>query len=286
MQAAYKVVDIPEHSCYDILKDYIVPILGSSLGIIGAYLVMKSQLSAQLEIEKNKGVKEYLIIKKIFKANISSAIEDLNFVYPVLKSEYEKVEIDKTGFYPTLRDMCPTSIDLIVKSNFESIFKAFLETNDEAEKFNETYKIVIRLSNQIIRINNAIDKYITSYDNLTKQCIAIFRNIYFLIQSYRNKGNVYGQDLKDIFEKFYDLPEGELKNLEHPEKHKEILIKAKECDSLYPVNSETFEFITLCNEALSIIQDHELVLTELNSSLEIYFEEYDSYILKLKNFVA
>ncbi|UIR56960.1 hypothetical protein LZQ00_03880 [Sphingobacterium sp. SRCM116780] len=40
LQTAYKVIDIPTHSCYDIAKDFIIPVAGSFIAFGGAYLIM------------------------------------------------------------------------------------------------------------------------------------------------------------------------------------------------------------------------------------------------------
>lgn len=74
LQAAYKIQPDDVKTCYDVSKDFIVPILGPALGVIGAYIVMRLQMNRHETKEKTDKLKQRKLELEMLKINNEKTI--------------------------------------------------------------------------------------------------------------------------------------------------------------------------------------------------------------------
>ncbi|WP_286753870.1 MULTISPECIES: hypothetical protein [Sphingobacterium] len=172
LQAAYKIIEIPEHSCYEIFKDIFVPIIGSGLGVFGAYWVMSSQIKQTKQIESEKENKKLLTTKEILKLNIPDMIDKMHFVYKTLmeqKGNFNSFEIEHVvanvfnlaNFHIIANLGYQKILDLVISENIDrDIFNNFWISIDRflmvVKDFETTYTYIDSKVTESKKIVNSI----------------------------------------------------------------------------------------------------------------------------------
>lgn len=186
LQAAYKVIDVPIHSCYEIFKDFIVPIFGSALGVFGAYYVMNKQLKKSNKKEQEDESRQKKIELEMMKVNNKKiignnkyAIEELGKLirYANLKS-FHKMSINQfnSTFHLATRDLGYQRVFefIDVKSDYEvNLFAKYWSAISSIPK---TY---VDLKEYLLYIHSEHNKINECINDLTNSlAIEIRKNIH------------------------------------------------------------------------------------------------------------
>ncbi|GEM_PF-3714512 len=140
LQAAYKIVDIPEHSCNEIFKDYIFPSIITIITIWAAVALSKYEFSKNKKHELRSQEKEHEAIKALVLRNMRVISEQIQKDSERMHIAYLEGYDLKNGFVP--KNSLFTFPELFTILNIDSVKleSVFIENYSDEEKLNEFYK--------------------------------------------------------------------------------------------------------------------------------------------------
>ncbi|MEJ5143935.1 hypothetical protein [Sphingobacterium sp. MYb388] len=171
LQAAYKVIDVPVHSCYDIAKDFIVPSLTIFVSVIvvyfGFYLQKRHLNQAKLLQERETKIQN----KDILELNNESLITNLKFTIDSLiecKSNLNLDNFTRMNYPKYDSSQCSTIVsigyisifNLIDKKNpsDRQLFSSYWNSvSNIPDNFNSLSNYLIYILQEFNRLNNSIN---------------------------------------------------------------------------------------------------------------------------------
>lgn len=260
------------HSWYDLLKDFLVPIVGSALGVLGAFFVLKHQLKKQREADDEKSEIQSASIRILYRSNVESLIFELDKIYESIGVEYDRVIEEGCDFMPSISSCRPQSLSLLLSLNYESHFKAYLETGqNQVEYFNLSYKSLIRLKDLIDHINIGLERY-------NKEFSKVLQENRQLINSFLGKKAAIYIDIKKLIRSQYNKLGNGPEAVTFQREIFKAALKSKDLHNPH-IDSDIIEpFIDECNSSL-----HKIMLLSVESDrLKSTFGDFIKEYLKLK----
>lgn len=260
-----------EHSSYDLAKDFVVPIIGSFFGVLGAFFVLKHQLKKQEQAEEEKTNSQSRSVRRIYQSNIQSLIVELDKIHSAIEREFEKISDENFDFNPSVLSFRPQSLKLLLKLDYENHFTSHLVAGfDSTEHFNLSYKSLIRLDLLIDKVNNDVENYHHKFSK-------VLQENHLLINSILQRKSVIYIDIRKIIrEQYQSLEEGEKETafLQHT-----IFKKSLKSEFLHSphIDSEyTESFIEECNLALNKLMELSVEANKLEETFFTFLGEYDN----------
>lgn len=286
LQAAYKITEIPQHSCYDIGKDYIIPFFSTIVAFGGAVYIMKKQILKQKKIEEERISNENLLTKKIYRLNVKKLIEDLEQIKPIIENEFRELKNQKVRFLPSLSDFNSPTLKLLANLNYQVQFKAFLATKDDVESFNSSFRTILRIDNQIQRINAAVSNYIATYHEVMDFCIQTNADLFRLNSLFFKNEISYAKEVLSVITKYIkpkqlenSIDDGN--NVSNLENFGLLYKDLRKIELLYLDDGIGYEFYQKCNRALTKVESLDKLYNELESAYDSLMKEFGSYITNL-----
>lgn len=152
LQAAYKVVEVPVHSCYDIGKDYFMPVVGSVLAFAGAFGIMCWQHSRSTKAEKRKEDDNKIIFSDFLALTLDKILVENDNNIKIFNRYIEEFKFDKRHNISRYL-ISQSGIKTIMKIEESKIHWAFTE-NSKNKEFRQS------LSNYFTDIQTLNDIYI------------------------------------------------------------------------------------------------------------------------------
>lgn len=266
------IMAVLNHSWYELIKDFVVPIIGSALGILGAFFVLKHQLKKQRQIELEKSNNQSASIRKVYQINITSLISELDKIYDSLEDEYERILDEGCDFMPSINSCRPQSLKLLLGLNYESHFKAHLEVGqNQTENFNLSYKSLIRFDDLISSVNYGLERYSKAFSNTLQENRQ-------LLNSFLGREVVIYDDVKKIIRNQYKALDDQLETVTFQRNIFKAVLKSQYLHNPH-VDFEIIErFIEECNSSLHKI----MVLSVESDKLKNIFGDFINEFEKLK----
>lgn len=192
LQAAYKFVELPEHSCYDIGKDYIVPTLTIIFSIGGAIWAVNRQHRLEREktekLEKQQKIMEFDMLK----LNIEKMISNMARAEKTINENIQNMSLEN---YDDVFVIKFTSVfhQATISIEFQNIFE-FVSQKSESEKelfaefwlatsstigyYHDIYDYLIYVNNEY----NKLNKSLNDIDHTLS--LAITKNIHNVFKPY------------------------------------------------------------------------------------------------------
>lgn len=260
------------HSWYDLLKDFLVPIVGSALGVLGAFFVLKHQLKKQREADDEKSDIQSASIRILYRINVESLIFELDKTYESINGEYDRVVEEECDFMSSINSYRPQSLRLLLSLNYESHFKAYLETGqNQVEYFNLSYKSLIRLNDLIDHINIGLERYNKEFSKVLQQNRQ-------LINSFLGREAVIYIDVKKLIRNHYNELDNQRETVTFQRAIFKDALKSKNLHNPHIDSGIIEHFIDECNSSL-----HKIMLLSVESDrLKSTFGDFINEYLKLK----
>ncbi|MDR0262372.1 MAG: hypothetical protein LBJ04_04025 [Sphingobacterium sp.] len=260
-----------EHSFYDLTKDFIVPIIGSVFGVLGAFFVLKHQLKKQAQAEEEKSNSQSRSVRRIYQSNIQSLIVELDKIHSAIEREYEKISDENFDFNPSVLSFRPQSLKLLLKLDYENHFVSHLVAGfDSTEHFNLSYKSLIRLDLLIDKVNNDVENYHYKFSKVLQD------NHLFINSILQRKSVIYIGIRKIIREQYQSLEEGEKETAFFQQTIFRKSLKSEFLNSPHIDSEYTESFIEECNLALNKLMELSVEANKLEESFFTFLGEYDN----------
>lgn len=159
LQAAYKVVDIPVHSCYDIGKDYFMPVVGSVLAFLFAYLIMWFQNRNAVNVEKEKEAIVKSHMKSFTQLYLNKALTEIDINYTMASAFLSNYKFEKPHEVKTYK-FTNSSVETLLEIDSTRLYSAF-EEYMITSKFRENYvefTVTLRKINSILNYFNTLNE--------------------------------------------------------------------------------------------------------------------------------
>lgn len=161
-------VDVLQSSTntYEIFKDIIVPILGSAVGILGAYLIMKNQLSEEGKKEKKNELSLNSLVRSVYATNLKIVELKLPAIIDVIENSVDDIEeLDSSLLNLFLKI---DGVDVILKQNYNELFKSYahiFRTQEHSlNSFLLSYNAIHSIDITIMMINQLSKRFIEKCD--------------------------------------------------------------------------------------------------------------------------
>ncbi|MEI2273067.1 hypothetical protein OHD16_13030 [Sphingobacterium sp. ML3W] len=260
-----------EHSFYDLTKDFIVPIIGSVFGVLGAFFVLKHQLKKQAQAEEEKSNSQSRSVRRIYQSNIQSLIVELDKIHSAIEREYEKISDENFDFNPSVLSFRPQSLKLLLKLDYENHFVSHLVAGfDSTEHFNLSYKSLIRLDLLVDKVNSDVENYHHEFSQ-------VLQGNHLLINSILQRKSAIYIDIKKIIrEQYQSLKEGEKKTATFQQTIFKKSLNSKFLQNPQLDSEYTESFVEECNSALNKLMKLSVKANQLEETFFTFLGEYDN----------
>lgn len=248
------------------IKDILVPLGSAGLGALASYIVMLKQSKKQLEIEVEKEKIKNEGNMNFYKFNVSEIIKDTEIIKVDIDKDHEKIVVEDINYYPTRAQVQLPNLELILNSNLESHFIAFLSDKNILVDFNKSFRSLMRLKRLLDAINISIDEYTKIYNETNDKV-----NNTFIKITYQSKSSNLDLFIKNILQKYSHIP------LNSPKFYFNVFTEIK--TTMYVPYSE---IMNSSIEGLSQIRNLDVALSNLKSNYQSFLNEFNNNIQLLK----
>lgn len=255
-----------DYSDLSLVKDIGVPLFSALLGAGAAYLVMLGQSKNQRELEIEKERMKNEGIMNFYKFNVSEIIKDNEIIQGDIENEFNTKNSEDINYYPSRAKVQLPNLELILNSNLESHFIAFLSDKNILIDFNKSFRALMRLKRLLDAINTFIDEYTIIYNETNDKI-----NDTFLRITYHSKYNNMDPYINSILKKHSLIP------LNSPKYYLNVFTDIKST-----IDHSHSEILNSSIEGLSQIRNLKEALSNLESGYKSFLDEYDSNIHLLK----
>ncbi|WP_447766999.1 hypothetical protein [Sphingobacterium faecium] len=285
LQAAYKVIDVPVHSCYDIAKDFIVPIFTILFSVIVVILgfILQKRHSDKTKYRDERETK--IQNKDILELNNNPLITNLKFAEDSLiecKSFQDLDNFTKMSYPIYDSSQCSTILSIGYKSIFNLIDK---KDHFERQLFSSYWNSVSNIPDNFNYVNNYLtyvrkefNRYNNSLNDLN-HLIAneVSNNIHLVFKPFesyevdshtKDPQTILAILLKDIFDK-YNLDKRGLSAIEN------YLNNLNEL-KYHPLASKviTSEFAQNVVKAIYLLESMKTLLESSSSTMTSYITTF------------
>ncbi|MEN5085707.1 hypothetical protein ABE426_04455 [Sphingobacterium faecium] len=276
LQAAYKVIDVPVHSCYDIGKDYLMPVLGSVLAFAGAYGIMCWQQSKNAKAEKGKEDDNKIIFSDFLGLTLDKILIENDSNVLIFNRYLEELKFDKR--HTISRYLINQSgIKTIIKIEESKIHWTFTEKSKDKDfrrSLSDYFTEIQTLNDTYIFFNKNFEDFLVVYNTIGVEINNMYSLFYkefdLLIQS----DEVHSNNILIIQNGWFDK-----KLLEFKDKCKNEHIDVSAFKLMSNLIDEIFDY---CRES-GVKQQDQLFLQNHIVEIKIKLNQLK---LKYENFTA
>lgn len=189
-------------------KDYLIPVLGSILGVIGAYWVMHIQFKRQKKETERDLSDNQSLFRSVYEVNLSMLVNRIQSVLTPLKEHAESIRKDKLNFSIKVSDIFISTIKTLEQIEYVKLYEAYrpiftISKDKLFSDFVNSYDSYKRLVYLIELINKEFDSFSLYKDQLEEE---IFRNNSDFMDLYKfnysSDKPVY-QKIKKVMDNYY-----------------------------------------------------------------------------------
>ncbi|MBB2950167.1 hypothetical protein [Sphingobacterium sp. JUb56] len=268
-------------------KDFLIPIIGSGIGVIGAYLIMlhqiyKQQKNSNLEISDNQS-----LLRSVYEINLDILKNRINTTLTPLTEHKDRILIEKLDFSITISEIYINTFDLLQQIDYVKLYESYrpIFLSSKANLFSDfinSYDNYKRLQYLMTKINSEFQSFLR-YNNEINAKISSNKS---------NFTDIYKINLQSekphykIIKTHMDLYYKQIATVETNEGYISFMNALFSTRELHHnLDEDLFAIIKLVKNNLMLAHDLNNNSLLLYSFLEKVLEEIPSLLLNIQSFI-
>lgn len=195
-------------STKDNWKDFIIPLLGSILGIIGAYLVMLHQIKKQRHFDDMDMSNNQSLLRSVYEINLNILCGKVKKTVDPLKNHLEFISKNGLDFYVSITEFNINTFDVMAQIDYVKLYESYrpiftVSKNSLFSEFVNSYDSYKRINYLIPFINTELQNHTIYKNELEVKLVINHQEFFDLFKLHHDDKNPTHMLLKNLIDKHF-----------------------------------------------------------------------------------